>query len=32
VNALIPTGIAMIEPLSGQHRMTGIPVRVTPVA
>jgi formate dehydrogenase len=32
VNALIPTGITMIEPLSGQHRMTGIPVRVTPVA
>ncbi len=32
VNALIPTGIEMIEPLSGQHRMTGIPVRVTPVS
>jgi formate dehydrogenase len=31
VNALLPTGITMIEPLSGQHRMTGIPVRVTPV-
>ena len=30
-NALIPTGIEMIEPLSGQHRMTGIPVRITPV-
>lgn len=29
VNALIPSGIEMIEPLSGQHRMTGIPVRMT---
>ncbi len=29
VNALIPSGHDMIEPLSGQHRMTGIPVRVT---
>jgi anaerobic selenocysteine-containing dehydrogenase len=32
INALIPTGVAMLEPLSGQHRMTGIPVRVTPIA
>lgn len=31
VNALIPSGIDMIEPLSGQHRMTGIPVRMTAV-
>jgi formate dehydrogenase len=29
VNSLIPSGIEMIEPLSGQHRMTGIPVRMT---
>jgi len=29
VNALIPTGGAMLEPLSGQHRMTGIVVQVT---
>jgi hypothetical protein len=31
VNALIPTGVTMLEPLSGQHRMTGIAVQVTPV-
>jgi formate dehydrogenase len=31
VNALIPSGVEMIEPLSGQHRLTGIPVRVSPV-
>jgi len=31
VNALIPTGLEMIEPVSGQHRLTGLPVRVTPV-
>jgi formate dehydrogenase len=31
VNALIPSGLAMLEPVSGQHHMTGIPVRVTPV-
>ena len=29
VNELIPSDLAMIEPLSGQHRMTGIPVWVT---
>jgi formate dehydrogenase len=28
VNALIPSGATMLEPLSGQHRMTGMPVRV----
>ena len=26
VNALIPSGVTMLEPLSGQHRMTGTPV------
>ena len=31
VNALLPSGCEMLEPLSGQHRMTGIPVRLTPV-
>jgi hypothetical protein len=31
VNALIPSGVEMLEPLSGQHRLTGIPVRVSPV-
>jgi len=31
VNALMPTGVTMLEPLSGQHRMTGIAVRITPV-
>jgi hypothetical protein len=31
VNAILPTGSAMLEPLSGQHRMTGIPVRVIPI-
>jgi formate dehydrogenase len=31
VNALLPTGLEMLEPLSGQHRMTGIVVRLTPV-
>jgi anaerobic selenocysteine-containing dehydrogenase len=29
VNALIPTGVTMLEPLSGQHHMTGIVVQVT---
>ncbi len=29
INALIPSGGEMLEPLSGQHRLTGIPVRVT---
>jgi anaerobic selenocysteine-containing dehydrogenase len=32
VNALIPSGHERIEPLSGQHYMTGIPVRVVPLA
>ena len=32
VNQLIPSSPDRIEPLSGQHWMTGIPVRVTPVA
>ena len=31
VNELIPSGPGQIEPLSGQHWMTGIPVRITPV-
>jgi formate dehydrogenase len=30
VNALIPTGVEMLEPLSGQHYMTGITVQVSP--
>jgi len=30
VNALIPSGVEMLEPLSGQHRLTGIPVQVSP--
>jgi anaerobic selenocysteine-containing dehydrogenase len=30
VNMLLPSGLAQLEPLSGQHWMTGIPVRVTP--
>lgn len=30
VNALIPSGPDRLEPLSGQHVMTGIPVRITP--
>lgn len=29
VNALIPTGQAHLEPVSGQHIMTGVPVTVT---
>jgi hypothetical protein len=29
VNALIPTGVEMLEPVSGQHRMTGIAVQLT---
>jgi hypothetical protein len=29
VNALIPTGVAMLEPLSGQHCMTGLTVQVS---
>jgi formate dehydrogenase len=29
VNALLPSGVAHLEPLSGQHRMTGIAVQVT---
>lgn len=32
VNALIPSSPERLEPLSGQHWMTGIPVRVTPVS
>lgn len=32
VNALIPSGHERIEPLSGQHYMTGIPVRVEPLS
>ena len=28
VNALIASGVTMLEPLSGQHRMTGTPVQV----
>ena len=31
VNALIPTGVTMLEPLSGQHQMTGIAVQIMPV-
>lgn len=31
VNALIPSGVEMLEPLSGQHRLTGIAVQVSPV-
>jgi len=31
VNALIPSGIELIEPLSGQHRLTGLRVQVAPV-
>ncbi len=31
VNALLPTGVEMLEPISGQHFMTGIVVRVTVV-
>jgi formate dehydrogenase len=31
VNALIPGGIERIEPVSGQHRLTGIRVQVTAV-
>jgi hypothetical protein len=29
VNALMPSGMTHLEPLSGQHRMTGIAVQVT---
>ena len=29
VNTLIPSGVTQLEPLSGQHRMTGIAVQVT---
>jgi formate dehydrogenase len=29
VNALMPSGVTQLEPLSGQHRMTGIAVQVT---
>src|SRR5499426_546271 len=29
VNALMPSGVTHLEPLSGQHRMTGIAVHVT---
>jgi anaerobic selenocysteine-containing dehydrogenase len=32
VNRLMPSSPDRMEPLSGQHWMTGIPVRVTPVA
>jgi hypothetical protein len=31
VNALLPTGVEMLEPVSGQHFMTGIAVHVTVV-
>ncbi len=31
VNALIPAGRARLEPLSGQHYMTGVPVQVSVV-
>ncbi|ETX02899.1 MAG: hypothetical protein ETSY2_34595 [Candidatus Entotheonella gemina] len=31
VNGLIPSSPALLEPLSGQHVMTGIPVQVIPV-
>ncbi len=31
VNGLIPSSLDRLEPLSGQHWMTGIPVQVTPV-
>ena len=30
VNALIPSGVTQLEPLSGQHYMTGIAVQVIP--
>jgi anaerobic selenocysteine-containing dehydrogenase len=29
VNALVPSGVTHLEPLSGQHRMIGIAVQVT---
>ena len=29
VNALMPSGVTQLEPLSGQHHMTGIAVQVT---
>ena len=29
VNALMPSGVTHLEPLSGQHHMTGIAVQVT---
>jgi hypothetical protein len=29
VKALMPSGVTQLEPLSGQHRMTGIAVQVT---
>ena len=32
VNAIIPSGPAAVERVSGQHWMTGIPVRVAPAA
>ncbi len=32
VNGLIPSSLDRLEPLSGQHWMTGIPVHVTPAA
>lgn len=28
VNALIPSGVAAVEPASGQHHMTGVPVQI----
>jgi anaerobic selenocysteine-containing dehydrogenase len=31
VNALMPSGVTQLEPLSGQHRMTGMAVQVTVV-
>ena len=31
VNALLPTGVEMLEPISGQHQMMGIAAQVMPV-
>jgi formate dehydrogenase len=30
VNALMPSGVMQLDPLSGQHRMSGIAVQITP--
>lgn len=32
VNGLIPSSPELLEPLSGQHLMTGIPVCVLPIS